>query len=67
VANENRIVRVRHEKIHDLLEWCSEYCGVTYQLAFEEFLKLIAHGYVFGTHTNVMLVDRIRKRIKEEN
>jgi len=58
--NENRIVRVRNKKWHELLEFASEYCGVTYQFAFEQLCDLMTQGYTFGTHTNVLLVEKIK-------
>lgn len=58
--NENHIVRVRNKKWRDLIEFAASYCGVTYQFAFEQLCDLMTQGYTFGTHTNVLLVEKIK-------
>lgn len=62
--NDNRIVRVRNEIIHDLLEFVSNYEKVPYQHVFDAWCDLMANGYTTGTHTNVILIDEVRKRKK---
>lgn len=62
--NDNRIVRIRNEKLHDLIEFVATYEKVPYQHVFEAWCDLMTQGYTTGSHTNVILLDEVRKRKK---
>lgn len=58
--NENRIVRVRNEEINDIISYAARRERVSYQVAFEVLMDMIAAGYVIGEYTHTVLCDKIR-------
>ena len=43
-GNDNAIVRVRNEEIHNLLEFVAEERNVPYQVVFEEWVESVVDG-----------------------
>lgn len=60
--NDNRLVRIYNDDVHDLVKTAAAECGVNYQYAFDCFCELIADGYVVGNIFIVTLVKRIFKK-----
>ena len=61
-SNDNRIVRVRQDKIHSVCQYVSNLCDSPYQHVFEELSEMWADGYVFGSETHLVLIEKVLKR-----
>lgn len=59
--NENRIVRIHNNKVHDLVSYVAKLTSTPYQHAFNEFCKYIIEGHVVGEYTHHILIERILK------
>ena len=59
MKNQNRIVRVRNEKVHTMLNYVATLTGTTYQHAFEIFLDYVSAGYVIGEYTEMKLIELV--------
>lgn len=59
MINENRIVRIFNDDIHNTIEFAAMYCEVPYQRAFEVWCILMASGYTHTNGTLFLLVDKI--------
>lgn len=57
--NKNRIVRVRNDKVHDLIVYVARLTETNYQETFEFFMDYIAEGHVVGEYSHHKLIERI--------
>lgn len=62
LRNLNRIVRVRHNKIHHMIQRVANQLGCPYQLVFEEFLEYIGEGHTFGLNSEDIVVRRLLEK-----
>lgn len=63
MTNENRIVRIRNKKVHDVIITVAKFHNATYQLVFEEWCNMMTSGYTTGEHTSMILSHRVADRI----
>lgn len=62
-ANNNRIVRMRNKKLHEIIKHASWQTGLSYQLVFEELMDMLSGGYLVGENTPDALFERLAWKI----
>lgn len=62
-SNNNRIVRLRNKRIHEIVKHASWQTGLSYQLVFEELMDMLAGGYLIGENTPDALFERLAWKI----
>lgn len=60
--NKERIVRVRNDEIHDIINYVSKRTRVSYQGVFNILCKMLVDGFVVGDMTTYVLMDKVLER-----
>jgi hypothetical protein len=66
MANENRLVRIKNDKIHNLISYAAKLTKLPYQHVFNVFCTMIIDGYILGSDTHLILIEKSLKLKVEE-
>jgi len=59
MINKNRIVRVRNNEVHQVVNYVARLVGEPYQVVFDELLDYITEGHTIGDETARVLIERM--------
>lgn len=66
MSNQNRIVRIHNDKLHNLINYVSRLTKYPYQHVFNVFSEMIVEGYILGTDTHLVLIEKVLKSKQEQ-
>lgn len=59
--NDNRIVRVRNDRVHKIILHVAKLTKKNYQYVFEVFLDYVEQGHVVGEYTHLKIIEIVLK------